>query len=126
MLFDCNTRTLSALELKTTQGNLTYWREDFDADGKKRSYQIKKNQILGLQKWDRYLMNCGFVINFRHHENRTFFISINDFLDYTSNLSKKSININDVLNMNPIEIENSLLRTNYKYDIEKFLNDIRL
>ena len=30
LLFDCNTRTLSALELKTTSGSLTYWREDFE------------------------------------------------------------------------------------------------
>ena len=30
LLFDCNTRTLSALELKTTSGLLTYWREDFE------------------------------------------------------------------------------------------------
>ena len=30
LLFDCNSRTLSALELKSTQGNLTYWRKDFE------------------------------------------------------------------------------------------------
>ena len=126
LLFDCNSRTLSALELKTTSGSLTYWREDFENDGKKHSFQIKKNQILGLQKWSRFLMNCGFIINFRNKENRTFFVSIDDFLEYTSTLNKKSINMDDVLKMNPIEIESSLLRTNYRYNIDKFLKEIAL
>ena len=125
-MFDCNTRTLSALELKTTSGSLTFWREDFEEDGKNKKYQIKKNQILGLQKWSKYLMNCGFVFNFRNKENRTFFVMIDEFLDYTSTLNKKSININDVLQMNPIEIENKLLRTNYRYDINTFLKNIAL
>ena len=53
-------------------------------------------------------------------------IVINDFLDYTSTLDKKSININDILQMNPIEIENKLLRTNYRYNIDKFLKDTML
>lgn len=126
LLFDCNTRTLNALELKTTSGSLTYWREDFEEKGKKKNYQIKKNQILGLEKWSKYLMNCGLIINFRNKDNRTFYIPINEFIKYTSTLNKKSINIDDVLNMNPIEIENTLMRTNYKYDIDKFLKNTRL
>lgn len=126
LLFDCKTRTLSALELKTTSGSLTYWREDFDNDGKKHSFQIKRSQILGLQKWSKYLMNCGLVLNFRNKNNRTYFVTIDDFLDYTSKLDKKSINIDDVLQMNPIEIENKLLIKNFRYNIEKFLEDTRL
>ena len=127
LLYDCNTRTLSALELKTTSGSLTYWREDFEEkDGKKKNYQIKKNQILGLQKWSKYLMNCGFVLNFRNKDNRTFFVMIDEFLDYTSTLNKKSINMDDVLKMSPIEIENKLLRTNYRYNIDNFLLETRL
>ena len=126
LLFDCNTRTLSALELKTTSGSLTYWREDFEKKEKKKNYQIKKNQVLGLMEWSKYLMNCGFIFNFRNKGNRTFFVMIDDFLDYTSILDKKSINMNDVLQMNPIEIENTLLRTNYRYNIDKFLKDTRL
>lgn len=126
LLFDCNNRTLSALELKTTSGSLTYWRKDFEIDGKKNNYQIKKNQILGLQKWSTYLMNCGFILNFRNKFNRTFFVMIDEFLEYTSALNKKSINMEDVLSMNPIEIGSKLLRTNYRYDIDKFLKEIAL
>lgn len=126
LLFDCNTRTLSALELKTTKGSLTYWRKDFEEDGKKNTYQIKKNQILGLQKWNYFLINCGFIFNFREKDNRTFYVSVDDFLKYTSTLSKKSINIEDVLKMNPIEIESKLLKVNYRYNLEKFLNETKL
>lgn len=126
MLFDCNSRTLTALELKSTQGSLTYWRQDFEEDNKKNTYMIKKNQIQGLQRWSKYVMNCGFVINFRNKSNRTFFVMIDDFLEYTNTLNKKSINIEDVMKMNPVEIENKILRTNYRYNIEKFLKQIKL
>lgn len=126
LLFDCNSRTLTALELKSTQNSLTFWRKDFDTDGKKHSYNIKKNQILGLQKWNKYLMNCGFIFNFREKYNRTFFVYIDDFLQYTDKLNKKSINMTDVLNMNPIEIYSTLKRVNYKYDIDQLLETIRL
>lgn len=125
LLFDCNSRTLSALELKSTQGNLTYWRKDFE-DGKKHTWKIKKNQILGLKKWSQYLMNCGFVFNFRSYSNRTFFVMIDDFLEYTNALNKKSINIHDVLKMNPIEIESEILRTHYRYNVDKLLKEIQL
>lgn len=127
IMSDDNTRTFYGLELKSTkEKSLTYWREDFEDKTKKQSFMIRKCQILGLKKWSKHLGVFGFVINFRSFNNRTFFVSINDFLNYTSSLNKKSINIDDVLSMNPIEIENKLLRTNYRYDIDKFLMDTRL
>ena len=101
---------------------MTYWREDFEIDGKKHTYQIKKNQILGLNGWAQdHDIICGFIFNFRHKNNRTFFVCINDFLKCTSNLSKKSINIQDVEQMNPIEINNIKKRTRYRYNVDKFL-----
>ena len=127
LLFDCSSKTLSALELKSTEtGNFTYWREDFERDGKKRTYKILKSQILGLQSWSKYWMNCGFVFNFRNKENRTFYVMIDEFLDYTNQLDKKSITMNDVLQMNPIEIKNEIKRTHYRYHIDEFLKDIQL
>ena len=127
ILSDDNTRTFYGLELKSTkEKSLTYWRNDFEDKTKKQSFMIRKCQILGLEKWSKHSGVFGFVINFRSLNNRTFFVSINDFLDYTSTLSKRSINIDDVLAMNPIEIENTLLRTNYRYNIEKFINDTAL
>lgn len=123
LLFNCKSRTLYALELKSTQGSLTFWRKDFESNEKKLSFNIKKNQIQGLEKWAEYEnVKCGLIINFRNDNNDTYFIEINEFLRYTNVLDKKSININDVLKMNPIKIENILLRTNYKYNIENLLN----
>ena len=125
-MFDDNTRTLYALELKSTQGSLTYYRGDFEDKTKHQSFMIKKNQILGLQKWSSHCMVCGFLFNFRNKSNRTFFVMIDDFIEYTSALSKKSINIDDVLQMNPIEIHNEKKRTRYRYDIERFINESHL
>lgn len=127
IMFNDRTRTFYGLELKTTQEkSLSYWREDFEDKTKKQTFQIRKCQILGLKKWSEHLGVFGFIFNFRSFNNKTYFVTIDDFLDYTSSLSKKSININDVLNMNPIEIENNLIRTNYRYNIEKFLSESRL
>lgn len=126
LLYDCKSRTLSALELKSTQSSLTFWRKDFEDDGLKHSFNIKKGQILGLKKWSKFLMNCGFVFNFRNNENRTLYVYIIDFLNYTSVLNKKSINMNDVLQMNPKEIENTILRTHYRYNLDEFLKEIQL
>lgn len=71
-------------------------------------------------------MVCGFLFNFRQESNPTFFVGIDDFLDYTKDLDKKSINIDDIRAMNPIEIDSKKLRVNYRYDVEKFLRDSRL
>lgn len=125
IVFDDTQAKFNAFELKSTQGSLTYWREDFEDKTKHQTFMIKKNQILGLQKWSKFNnVNSGFVINFREKNNRTFFISICNFLSYTSTLSKKSINIEDVLRMNPIEIENRIKKVNYVYNIDKLLKDL--
>ena len=68
----------------------------------------------------------GLIINFRDNDNKTYFVDIGDFLEYTSPpFAKKSISKSDVLGMNPIEIDSELLRTNYRYDVEKFLKETR-
>lgn len=123
ILFNDKTQTFYGLELKSVGHNsLTFWREDFEDKNKKQAFQIRKCQIQGLDRWARHRGVFGFIINFRNNNNRTFFVNIMDFLRYTSSLDKKSINIRDVMNMNPIEIKNELIRTNYRYDIEQFLD----
>lgn len=123
IMFDDTTRTFYGLELKSTIGSLTYWREDFEDKEKKCSFNIKKNQIKGLEKWSNHVGVFGFIFNFRSKSNKTYFVDINDFIGYTNMLSKKSININDVLLMNPFEIESTLLRTNYRYNLKNFFNN---
>lgn len=125
ILFDTIQRKFHALELKSTKSSLTYWRKDFVNDEKKHTFQIKKNQILGLHKWSKYdNVICGFIFNFRHKNNTTYFVSIEDFLQYTSTLFKKSINHDDVIQMNPIRIKDEKKITRYRYDINKFLLDV--
>ena len=128
ILFDDHTRTLYGLELKSTKHNsLTFWREDFEDKNKKQTFQIRKCQIEGLEKWSKHCGVFGLIINFRDNDNKTYFVDIGDFLKYTSPpFSKKSISKSDVLGMNPIEIDSELLRTNYRYDVEKFLKETRL
>ena len=124
ILFNDHTRTFYGLEMKSTKHNsLTFWREDFEDKKKKQTFQIRKCQIQGLEKWSKHTGVFGFIINFRDSQNKTYFIDIGDFLDYTSSFSKKSINKDDVLKMSPIEIESNLIRTNYHYNVEKFLNE---
>lgn len=127
ILFDDNTRTLYCIELKSTkEKSLTYWREDFEDKNKKQTFQIRKCQIQGLTKWSKHKGVFGFIINFRGCSNRTFFIYVEEFLKYTSTLPKKSISFDDVLKMKPVEIKNHIIRTNYKYDVEDFLNQTKI
>lgn len=127
IMFNDETRTFYGLELKSTkEKSLTFWREDFEDKSKKQTFMIRKCQVLGLKKWSKHKGVFGFIINFRGVNNKTYFIMIDDFLGYTSTLSKKSINIEDIKQMNPIEIENEIIRTNYKYNMEKFFSDTKL
>lgn len=127
IMFNGNTHTFYGLEMKSTkEKSLTFWREDFEDKTKNQSFMIRKCQILGLKKWSKFCGIFGFVINFRASNNLTYFISINDFIEYTKNLNKKSINIDDIKKMNPISISSAILRTNYKYDMEKFFQETAL
>lgn len=124
ILFNDHTKTFYGLEMKSTKhSSLTFWRRDFEDKDKKQTFQIRKCQIQGLEKWSKHNGVFGFIINFRDCQNETYFINIGDFLNYTSSLSKKSINKYDILQMSPIKIESNLVRTNYRYDVEKFLNE---
>ena len=85
---------------------------------------IRECQIKGLDNWSKYSNTvCGFIINFSAINNETYFVKIIDFLIQTNDLGNKSISYCDVLNMNPVKINSEKLRTNYKYDVEKFLEE---
>lgn len=130
ILFDSLRKIFYGIELKSTiHKSLTFWREDFeeyDEHGKKikKHFMIRECQIKGLDNWSKYSNTvCGFIINFSAINNETFFVRIKDFLKYTNTLEKKSISYSDVLKMNPVKINSEKLRTNYKYDVEKFLEE---
>lgn len=126
--YNDNTHVFYGLELKSTkEKSLTFWREDFVNADKKQSFMIRKCQILGLKEWaEHHIGVFGFILNFRNCDNRTYFVDISEFLKYTTTLSKKSINIDDIIKMNPIEIKSTKLRTNYRYDLETFFKNTKL
>lgn len=125
LLHDSQYGLLYGLELKSTKGSLTFWREDFEDKSKKQTFNIRKKQIQGLQKWaENYDGVFGFVINFRDEKNDTFFVPIVNFLNYSSILSKKSLNKDDILQMEPTKIESKKLKVNYRYDLKGFLKEM--
>lgn len=115
-----------ALELKTTkETSLTYWQKEFEEAGKDKKFMIRKNQILGLTEMAEYNIVAGFVINFRY-TNHTYFWYIKDFNNFVKQNDKKSFNEANVVLNNGIRIEQKMLRTHYRYDVEKFLQEIYL
>ncbi len=119
--FDCLIYTgtyLYCLELKSKNGSITYWREDFENDGKKHTFEIKKHQILGLYKAAGYSrVKAGIVINFRN-VGETYYLPIDKFLAFTSQITKKSINASDAAEMGGILIPARKLKVNERYDIQ--------
>lgn len=100
---------------------MTFWREDY----KGNSFNIKKHQIEGLKKASFIKgVIAGFVINFRNTEH-TYFLHIDDFLKFSKKATKKSINEQDVIENNGHLIEQEIKKVNYRYNIEKFVEEIQ-
>ena len=87
---------------------------------------IRQNQIDGLLEANKHNLVAGLIINFRNENNDTFFITIDEFIDMTSSLNKKSFNIKDLESIGAIRIENTKKRTRYTYDIENLVKEIHL
>lgn len=104
---------------------MTFYRDDFTNDGKKHTFMVKKNQILGLQESSKYKgVVSGFLLNWRK-TNHTYFLSIGQFLEMTNTMNKKSFNENDVIDANAYLVDQELKRTNYKYNIQKFIDEFK-
>lgn len=87
---------------------------------------IHKHQIDNLDSFSKYRnISSGFIFDFRLSE-KTYFLPISEFIYMIDHLDKKSFNENDMLELcNPINIDKKKLRVNWKYNIEKLLDDIR-
>lgn len=118
--FDCLLYTgsmLYCLELKSKNGAITYWREDFETDGKKHTFEIKKHQIHGLQKAAPFPgIFAGLIMNFRNC-GETWCVPIGNFIDYTRELTKKSISAGDAAAMGGLLIPAKKLKVNERYDV---------
>ena len=69
-------------------------------------------------------MLSGFLLDFRKSDC-TYFLSVKDLITLIESIDKKSFNEQDMLKLcSPILVEKKKLRTNYRYNIEKLLDDI--
>ena len=87
---------------------------------------IRQNQIDGLLEASKHNLVAGLIINFRNEYNDTFFITIDEFVDMTSSLNKKSFNVKDLESIGAIRIESTKKRTRYTYNISDLIKEIHL
>lgn len=105
-----------ALELKSTkEKSISFSTSD-------NKSQIKKCQIDGLTRADKYKgVVAGFVFNFREYE-LTYFLSISQFNIFVKHTTKKSINIKDVSECGGIIIPQKIKVVKYTYDVDVIFN----
>ncbi len=86
---------------------------------------IRKHQYEGLEKIDNKYkdIHSGFIFNFYNYDNQTYYVDIKDFMRFLKETDRKSIPL-DYCKNTGIKIENKILRTNYRYDIDKLIKDI--
>lgn len=121
LLWDSKRHILYALELKTVSGKSISFERN-----KNENKEIHYHQIKGLNDWNKYEgIVCGFVIEFRKIET-TVFLDIDSFNVLISKTTKKSFNIDDLINsgLPYFVIPQRKMRTRYKYDVDMFLNRV--
>lgn len=117
-----NGKILYTLELKsvgTTSISFEKTKEDKGV--------IHKHQIDKLLEFSTYKnIISGFLFDFRLSD-KTYFCMIEEFVNMINQLGKKSFNESDLFKWcNPIEIEKKKMKVNYKYSVEKFLQETHL
>lgn len=109
------------LECKSFEGSCSFERTKEDK-GIIHWYQIES--LLKFSKYKNVV--SGFLLDFRSSGN-TYFLDISDFVNMIGKLNKKSFNENDMNNYcSNLLINKKKLKVNYRYDIENFLNDVKL
>ena len=115
---------LFTLELKNTKGkNFSFQRDPKLPDGMIHYHQINSLVNMGLYKG----VISAFILNFRNEdtiEERTFFLSIDDFSRFMVESDKRSINMNDVIEYGGIEIESIRKRTQFTYATKNGFEEI--
>ena len=119
MMFDGD--IFYTLELKSFDGACSFERTKEDK-GIIHWYQIES-----LKKFANYKNVCsGFILDFRKTGN-TYFLNINEWDNLVNSINKKSFNEDDMKTYcQPIIINKRKLKVNYRYDVKKFLEDIKL
>ncbi len=82
---------------------------------------IKKNQIDGLTKSNKFGIVSGFLIRIREY---CFYLDIEDFNKFIESSTRKSIPLSYLLEFG-IQIPFKQLQTNYRYDVSSLLSMVR-
>lgn len=127
LLFDSKTKIFMPIELKTTKyKSITF--ENITEENPKDA-MIHKHQIEGLLDFSKY-DGCmaGFLLNFRTEDTgsqRTYYISVQNFVDMCNKINKKSINEIDLIKIGKaIKIVGVKKRTRYAWDINQLLDKL--
>ena len=109
------------LELKSFDGACSFERTK-DDNGIIHWYQVDS-----LKKFATYKNVCsGFILDFRKTDH-TYFLNINDWDNLINSINKKSFNESDMcMYCNPLLIDKKRLKINYRYDVDKFLCDVKV
>lgn len=118
MMFDGN--HFFCLELKSVAGKSISFERTKNDKGEIHYHQIE------------YLKSClnyrniipGLIIDFRGTDN-TWFLNIKEWDDLINSISKKSFNESDLISyLHPILISKKKLKVNYRYNIQRFIEDV--
>ena len=129
ILYDSLTKLFVPIELKTTKyRSMSY--EDINED-KSNNAMIHKHQLEKLFEFSKYDgVKSGLLLNFRTEETnvqRTYYISIQNFLDMCQKINKKSVNEIDLLSVgNAIKVNGAKKRSRYLWDINELLDKINM
>lgn len=125
VLYDSLTKLLIPLELKTTKyRSMSY--EDVNKENQNNA-MIHRHQLEKLLEFSNYNgVKSGLLLNFRTEETnmqRTYYISIQNFLDMCQKLNKKSVNEIDLLSVgNAVKVNGVKKRSRYLWDINNLLD----
>lgn len=128
VLYDSLTRIFVPLELKTTKyRSMSY--EDINEENPNPA-MIHKHQLEKLLEFSNYNgVKSGLLLNFRTEKDnlqRTYYISIQNFLDMCKKVNKKSINEIDLLSIgNAIKVDGVKKRSRYSWDINSLLDKLK-
>lgn len=121
VLFNGETKTLYFLELKSVSSDSISFERTKEDKG-----VIHKYQLDSLKKFSKYKnVISGFILDFRYSGN-TYFAEIKDILSLIAWINKKSFSEKDLIQFcSPVIIEKEKLKVNFKYNIKKFLEEVR-
>lgn len=127
VMYDSKTNLFLPLELKTTKyRSMSY--ENINEENPNNA-MIHKHQLMKLLEFSKYNgVKAGLLLNFRTEDTniqRTYYISIQNFLDMCEKVNKKSVNEIDLITIGKaIKVDGVKKRTRYTWDINQLLDKL--